>query len=63
MMINDNEYEIRKKYCPAQRKNIIVKVFYGKTTCEECLERSECDKTGGCRNEYLHSSDKTSHSS
>ncbi len=62
MFINESEYEIRKKYCPAQRKNVIIKVFYGEFAREECLEHSACEEAGGCRNEYLHNSDKESHS-
>lgn len=62
MLINENEYEIRKKYCPAQRKNVIVKVYHGAMDNEECTEQSLCQTTGGCRNEYLHTSDNSSHS-
>ena len=63
MFANENEYEIRKKYCPAQRKNVIVKVFYGAVISEECTEKSNCEANGGCTNEYLHSPDNSSHSS
>ncbi len=62
MFINENEYEIRKKYCPSQRKNVIVKVYYGTSACEECTERSACEANGGCTNGYLQSSDRASHS-
>ena len=63
MVINENEYEIRKKYCPALRKNVIVKVFYREQAWEECTERAACDGAGGCRNQYLQSEERVSHSS
>lgn len=62
MVINENEYEIRKKYCPSRRKNVIVKVFHGNGESEECTERTVCEADGGCSNQYLHSSDNASHS-
>lgn len=62
MFVNENEYDIRKKYCPALRKNVIVKVYYGKNPPEECTEAEHCRERGGCRNEYLHSSERASHS-
>lgn len=62
MFINENEYEIRKKYCPSQRKNVIVKVYHGASAREECTERTACESGGGCTNRYLHSSESASHS-
>ncbi|MBO5221928.1 MAG: hypothetical protein J6C26_06420 [Clostridia bacterium] len=61
MLINENEYEVRKKYCPSLRKNVIIKVYYGAAHTEECTERSVCEGQGGCTNRYLHS-DSASHS-
>lgn len=57
--MNQNEYEIRKKYCPAKQKNVIVKVYHTEGNPEECTEQSECLKDGGCQNQYLHSSDSS----
>lgn len=62
MILNENEYEIRKKYCPALQKNVIVKVYYGKAPLEECTEAVRCRESGGCRNEYLHTYERASHS-
>ncbi len=62
MMIHENEYEIRKKYCPSQGKNVIVKVFFGNSSGEICTEQGTCDANGGCTNRYLQSPDNSSHS-
>ncbi len=62
MFIIENGYEIRKKYCPSQRKNVMVKVYYGPSAREECTEQSTCEATGGCSNHYLHSANRISNS-
>lgn len=63
MYRNESEYEVRKKYCPALRRNVIIKVFFGEFAREECIENPFCKELGGCKNQYLHSSDRESHSS
>ncbi|MBQ5742768.1 MAG: hypothetical protein IIV79_01080 [Clostridia bacterium] len=60
--MNETNYEIRKKYCPSQKKNVIIKVFFGECGGEICTERGICDANGGCTNRYLHSMDSSSHS-
>ncbi len=62
MILNENEYEIRKKYCPSLGKNVIVKVYFGEQSEEECTERTICEAGGGCTNPYLQSTDNASHS-
>lgn len=62
MFCHETEYEICKKYCPALQKNVIIKVYHGVMQNEECTEQDLCSATGGCRNEYLHSADNSSHS-
>ena len=57
----ENEYEVRKKYCPALRKNVIVKVRFGESGKEECTEQGNCDRRGGCANPYFQR-DSSSHS-
>ena len=61
MAIYENEYEVRKKYCPALRKNVIVKVGFGTNRREECTERQFCDRQGGCANPYFQG-ESSSHS-
>lgn len=63
MFVNENEYEIRKKYCPSYKRNVFVRVYHGVTVREECSERDNCNAKGGCTNAYLQSEDKESHSS
>ncbi len=63
MFVNENQYEIRKKYCPSQQKNVIVRVYFGEFAHEECTELTNCQANGGCTNDYLQSEDRTSHSS
>lgn len=58
------DYDVRKKYCPAKQKNVVVKVHHP-GGAEECTERQGCETDGGCRNAYLHSaegSDASAHS-
>lgn len=63
MFVNENEYEVRKKYCPSHKKNVFVRVYHGASPREECSERDNCIANGGCTNLYLQSEDKESHSS
>lgn len=60
MAYSENDFEVRKKYCPSLRKNVIVKVQFGPVPREECTERIFCE--GGCTNPYLQR-DSSSHSS
>ena len=62
MFYGENDYEVRKKYCPSLRKNVIVKVQFGPTRQEECTERAFCEEQGGCTNPYAQR-DSSSHSS
>ncbi|MBO5213815.1 MAG: hypothetical protein J6B86_03490 [Clostridia bacterium] len=63
MFRSENQYEIRKKYCPSRQKNVIIRVYFGECAHEECTEFSRCQANGGCTNGYLQSVDKASHSS
>ncbi len=52
-MTMENQYEIRKKYCPARMRNVIIKVYFGERIREECTETRDCETLGGCTNLYL----------
>ncbi len=53
MTTDENQYEIRKKYCPSRKKNVIIKVYFEQGPREECTERQGCEALGGCTNRYL----------
>lgn len=48
------DYYIRKRYCPSQKENVIVKVFFDPTQNEVCTNREICEANGGCTNQYLN---------
>ena len=52
---NKKNYEIRKKYCPAMRQNVIFKVFEtDDIKKEECINMKICGENGGCKNSYIN---------
>jgi superoxide dismutase len=52
-----NEYYVIKKYCPAVRSNVVMKVAHDHNHTEYCTNREECQKTGGCQNSYMSRND------
>lgn len=55
----NNEYYVIKKYCPAVRSNVIMKVAHDHNHTEFCTQNGECEKTGGCQNTYMKAEKKT----
>ena len=62
MEFHQNEFDIRKRYCPSVKKNVIVKIYYGECAGEICTEHHLCEANGGCTNRYLQPEDRSSHS-
>lgn len=52
-MKTEKKYEIKKKYCPAFRQNVIFKVYEDGSVKESCINEELCRRNEGCKNAYI----------